>query len=208
MFTRHNFKRILRKLELAAASLALLGAMGSVGRAEITNAVAYGYSSALYCYATFDDANDVLRMAMTQNAAGQLGGYIYTDSPTDPTLTLLHVIDNATGIAWSSYHVSFFMPNLFSIGNAMVNIPAGWSSVVTAPVPVTGGYLGQVDFTGGPLVLPAATLNFQFDITFADGLLFSFTETAIPGLVPEPSTLSLVLMGLIGCGLRKFRKAA
>ena len=208
MCTLQCFRNLSRNLKPLLVGFVLASAAGSSSRAAITNATAYGYSSAIYCYPTFNDASDLLRMSMNQTAAGQLGGYIYTDSLVDPTLTLQHVINNSTGIAWSSYHVSIFMPNIFTIGSDVVNAPPGWSSAVTAPVAVAGGFQGKVDLSGGPLVAPGGTLDFQFAITFANGLVFSFTEDAAPGLVPEPSSLSLALLGLAAFRLLKSRRLA
>jgi PEP-CTERM motif-containing protein len=207
MFNRKDLKNFSKILKLSVMGLALVGAT-SVGRAEITNAYAYGYTATVDCYSHFTDATDWLRLTIHQTGDGQLGGYINTDTVLDPTLTLQHVINNDTGIAWNSYHVSVFMPNFFTIGGAVVNIPGGWSAVVTAPTPVLGGFQGQVDYSGGPVIAPGGVLDFQLAITFANGLAFSFTEDVSPGLVPEPSTAALLLGGLLAFGLKRSRKTA
>jgi hypothetical protein len=184
--------------------------------AQITNATAEAYSGGIYCLPTFYDGNDVLQLDVHQYAGavngGSIIGSIYTDDATDPTLTLHHIINNNTGIGWSSYHVSVFMPNIFGIETAgpfapIVNNPGGWTVSVTAPIAVIGGYQGQVDIFGGPPVAPGGTLDFAYSFTFSNGLAFSFTENVAPGLVPEPSSFAFILAGLAAFGIRKFRKS-
>jgi hypothetical protein len=209
MYIRDQLRTSFKSLRLTVALVALGGFASTSVYADITNAVADSYGPTIYCYSSFNDAQNVLTLSMSQWGNGQVGGTIYTDSTLDPTLTLVHNINNATGIAWNAYHVTVFMPNTFTLSAASVAAPAGWSASITAPVAVVGGFQGQIDYSAGTIVAPGGTLNFQYDLTFANGLAFNFTESDAPGLVPEPSTISLALLGgLAAFRLRKSRKAA
>lgn len=208
MFNRLQLPTTFRNLKLSVVLLALASFASTASYATITNATANSYSAGLSCYPDFYAANDTLEMDLTQSGPGQINGMIYTDSAADPTLTLVHNINNASGIGWNAYHVTVFMPNFFSLANAMVNTPGGWSASIVNPTMVIGGYQGQINYSGGPVIAPGGTLNFQFDLTFADGLAYSFTETAAPGLVPEPSTICLGLLGLVAFAARRSRKTA
>jgi hypothetical protein len=212
MLNPGKLRKTLASLKISAIALLACLTGFVTNAAEITNATAEAYSGGVYCHAVFSDAADVLSLNLNQSTDGSITGMIYTDDPSDPTLTLHHIINNSTGIGWSSYHVNIFMPNFFTIETAgpfapVVTTPGGWTASVVSPVFVGLGWQGQVNLFGGPAVAPGGTLDFAYSITFSNGLAFSFTEEVAPGLVPEPSSLSLGLLGLAALILRRNRKA-
>jgi hypothetical protein len=206
------FRKLKVLTILGCLSLAASFAYGE-GTTEITNAYAYAdYGTpGIYCSSHFDDASDVLYIRMTQGGAGQIDGHIYTTSADDPTLTLAHDITNSMATAWNSYHIAVSMNgNPFSIGaTPVINTPAGWTFLVTQPS-IGNGWQGLVDlYSGGNDVAAlGGILNFSYSITFEGSTAFSFTEDAAPGLVPEPSTLALGVLGLVAFGIKRSRRTA
>jgi hypothetical protein len=125
-------------------------------------------------------------------------GNIVTDTDTDPKLTLLHQIDNDTGVAWTDYQAEITMTTAFSLDNVTVGNP-GWTSDVTQPVEnLNGNWIGYIEYTGGTPVDPLGTLSFGFRMTFVGSATLNEYLTPSTEEVPEPSTLALMAFGLMG----------
>ena len=138
-------------------------------------------------------------------ATGDILGNIYTDTETDPSLTLIHEIDNDTGITWTDYHVKVTMNKTFTFSNVTVanNL---WTSVVTAPTLVGSDWIGYVDYYSGDPVPNLGTLDFSYKMTFIGSA--SYAEELTPTSVPEPATITFVMCGLVGLFVIQRRKVS
>ncbi|MGA2070758.1 MAG: PEP-CTERM sorting domain-containing protein [Sedimentisphaerales bacterium] len=168
-----------------------------------------------YTNLTFDSGEWFLDMDGVQSDyPAHLGGYFTTSGPLDPTVRIQEGIDNDTAFAWTDYHITIGMDNsTFSIFDpAGLVMPAGWTAVVTAPVPGNmpngggPGYVGIIDYymgTGGSPVAINGSADFGFKISFTGTGTTSFSTEQIP--TPEPATIGL--LGLGAMALLRRRKA-
>jgi hypothetical protein len=124
---------------------------------------------------------------------GDILGDIITNTETDPKLTLLHDIDNDTGLQWTDYHATVTMSKAFTFDNVTVE-NTDWTSVVIQPTQVGSNWIGYIDYYAGDVVAPLGTLSFGYRMTFVGSS--SFHEELMPS--PEPGTLALLSCGLVG----------
>ena len=136
---------------------------------------------------------------------GHILGDIITDTDTDPSLTLLHSIDNDTGFTWTDYHVKVTMNKFFTFSNVTVanNL---WYANVTAPTLVGSDWIGSIDFFSGDPVPNLSTLDFGYKMTFVGSV--AFAEELTPTSVPEPTTVTFMVCGLMGLFVLQRRTAS
>lgn len=172
----------------------------SVSRADITNTTLQAYSDGVMT-CNFSGLSQIAPQSFQQSvngvqsafATGEMWGNILTDTPNDPSLTLLHSINNDTGLTWTDYHLEITLSETFAISN--VTVDNGWTSVVTAPTQVGSDWIGYIDYYSGTPILNGGTLNFGYTMTFTGSV--SFTEDLTPSTsVPEPTTATCFLLGL------------
>jgi hypothetical protein len=186
---------MMNKKILLVVSVSLLS--WSLSQANITSIPAWSYSGGMYCYApVFTVSDQTVDLTGHQSSFGGMGLTIYTDTPTDPTLTINNSINNTSSFAWTEYIVSVAMNQNFSIDSAGVIAPAGWTASITQPgAPVSGVYTGMIDYLGGTPVsiYPAlnSTLNFGYQVSFSGLTSYNLTQSANP--VPEPNALALLM---------------
>ena len=160
--------------------------------------------------------NDTVNITGSQRTmdTGHVITTIWTDTPTDPTLTTLGSINNDSGTAWSGYVIDVFLGVNFTVSfpSPAVSNPAGWSAAVTiAPYSTGTNYAAQITYTGGTPVNtisgdPNNTLDYGFKITFSGATMYTLTQSVTPIAVPEPATGSFVLASLVFGGWYSFRR--
>jgi len=168
-----------------------------------------GYSGAMNCYPYWvgGPGNYTgVNISGVQSGVAGIGINLYTSDPTDPNFSTTLDIVNTSGFAWTGYLVDVSMNNTFTISNAVVNLPVGWTAMVTQPgAPVLGVYTGHIIYSGGPVVAINDHFNFGYDVGFAGGPNINFNQVLTP--VPEPAALSLLgIGGLLVAGLRATRR--
>jgi hypothetical protein len=169
------------------------------------------------CYYLYDtSAPDVINVEGSQNGTeGLMTGWVTTDTPADPTLTLNNSIDNSGSFAWTSYIVDVFMNVNFSFSGISVANPLNWAGGVSIAVhqvaPFVQQWTGEIVYyaNGGPPVNtipldPNNTLDFTYKVTFSGLQNYSIQEQVTP--VPEPATLSLLFGGILVAGLGLLRR--
>jgi hypothetical protein len=190
---RGKSARNVTKSFLVALSLI---ASVTLSRASITNAWLYsGDNSIMSCtynWSASDPNNFGVAGTQYSTASALLRGYVYTDTPTDPTLSLGENINNDTGIAWSDYHVQISMAQSFSFSNVGVSNP-GWTYSVVNPTFNGTSYVGEVNYFAGSPVVNGGLFVFNLSISFVGSVVF--TETATPSFVPEPTTMGIGAVG-------------
>jgi hypothetical protein len=121
----------------------------------------------------------------------------------DPIVWILEEVDNQTDFAWTDYHIAIGMSQIFSITDYQA--PTGWTAVITAPIAGqllpngSTGYLGFVDFYGGPAIQIGEVGNFGVKTQF-DGSVNFCTEQ---WPTPEPTTLAMLGLGALSLLRRK-----
>jgi hypothetical protein len=154
---------------------------------------------------------------------GHMIGNFTTDDPLDPTISVMNSIDNYTGYDWTGYQVLVMLNNPFSILSASVTQPGDWLPAVIAQPSFYGSftnngqtytnmYVGQIDYSGGTPVLTGTdellgdgeTLDFKYKISFQGSTGYTLVQEMNP--VPEPGTISLLILGLIALAAFKLRK--
>ncbi len=198
--------------------MAVLSAGIATSRANITNvSLSSGDLNVMSCYLYplqyVSAGNYLLDISGNQltTGSGLLSGGITTDTPADPSLSLVHTINNDTLAIWSDYHVQVTMSQPFAFSNVLVST-SGWSvSAIGGPSPSGPNYVGTIDFlSGGPAsyINPGGVLNFSFAINFAGSVAFSELLTPSTVTVPEPSAIALLACGLMGLFVIQRRLAA
>ncbi|HEY4761787.1 MAG TPA: PEP-CTERM sorting domain-containing protein [Thermoguttaceae bacterium] len=133
---------------------------------------------------------------------GYMDGYFHLDSPEDPTIVVTNNLDNDTTFTWTDYHIDVIMNHPFTLFSAFVNIPGGWTHVITPPVLIGSDYVGRIDYYAGTSVPVGNTLELGYKVSFSGFTSFSYTQVMTP--TPEPSVFVLLACGLLG--LLAFRK--
>jgi len=130
---------------------------------------------------------------------GHMEGTFQTDTPADPALVIRNALDNDTGFTWTGYHVNVVLSSDFSIYDAQVYAPGGWTvSYTLQPVLVNSGiyagkYMGQIEYAAGTPVLNGDVLDFGYTIEFSGYTSFTFCQELVP--VPEPTAFALLTLG-------------
>jgi hypothetical protein len=146
------------------------------------------------------------------SSPGHMLGDFTTDpnDPNDPTVTMITLVDNDTAFTWDEYYVNIYMDKTFTLANALVLSPSGWSTSVTQPSGSPGtfydadarewDYKGILHFTAGtPVVNNGSSLDFSYQMSFLGSI--QFEEEMVP--LPEPATLSLLALGALALVRRR-----
>jgi hypothetical protein len=126
-------------------------------------------------------------------AHGHMVGTITSDTALDPTLIMHNLIDNDTGVAWTSYQVNVKMSTVFTLSNDVAYDPSDWTSSITQPTLVGSEYIGSVLFTAGTPVGVGDTFEFGYRVSFDGATSYQFCQEMVP--VPEPATMGLLALG-------------
>jgi PEP-CTERM motif len=134
---------------------------------------------------------------------------VVTDTDLDPKVTMNNVIENDTSFAWTAFRVNFSMNKTFSL-DSFNHTPTDWTYVYSAPVLVGSLYVATIDYTmptGGTAIVPGSgagsEISFGYRVTFAGSV--SYTQEMIP--IPEPATMSLLVLGGIAALIRRRNRA-
>jgi len=167
----------------------------SISHANVSSTGPWSYGGGIYCYATLDTASQTETLTGYQSTgSGTMGVTLYTDTPSDPILTIGNSINNTSSFAWTEYIVSVAMNQTFSINSANVTVPSGWTAIITPPSgPVSGIFTGTIDYKGGTPVAVNGTLDFGYVVQFTGSTSYSLTESVTA--VPEPGVFSLLMGG-------------
>lgn len=166
----------------------------SITQAAITGVSAYGSGQISCPIYTFNPSQNLLALPFHQYGSGNIAGGILTDTPGDPTLSILNTINNDTGFSWTGYLVDVTMSHAFTLANPKV-FNAGWTASITQPAWNGSEYSGQVAYTGGVAVPDGQLLVFGYDITFEGATQFDFSQKLTP--VPEPGTMGFLALGAL-----------
>jgi hypothetical protein len=141
-----------------------------------------------------------------QASSGAVDGTIKTNSASDPILHIEDSVNNDTPYAWSQYEVDVLMNNTFSLTVPAVVSPAsGWIVNSGGTVPDGSMFEDVLTFTGAPPIAIGDTLDFTYTLSFSGLTSFSFDQVFTPTPVPEPTTLSVLILGGAGMLVRRRR---
>jgi hypothetical protein len=190
-------------LALAVAAMLIAG-FSTQAQATITGGTcANDGDGAIDCTGSWDPSTGKMTINGNQySSPGHMLGEFTTDTEEDPTVTMITLVDNDTSFTWDEYIVNIYMGKTFTLANALVLSPSGWSTSVTQPSGTAGtfydadsrewDYKGTLHFTAGtPVVNNGSSLDFSYQMIFTGGV--QFEEEMVP--LPEPATLSLLALG-------------
>jgi hypothetical protein len=129
---------------------------------------------------------------------------VLTDSPDDPTLKLSNSINNDSSFAWTAVTVNLYMAVPFVVTNATLTAPGSWSIVSgDNQTSFFNGtqYQATLLYDTGPAIPndTVSSIDFGYWVQFSGSPSYVITQEIIP--VPEPSTLTLLAVGLLMGGL-------
>ena len=162
---------------------------------------------------TWTGSSPTLPMAVYGYQCGPTGHLladIYTDSASDPTLTVGSFVDNDTTFAWTAYFVNVYMSAPFALSNIVVSIPGDWTVVSISQPTFTGtNYEGSFQLDTGAAIPIGGDLGFGYSMIFSSATHYSFTQEMIA--VPEPATSDFLawgggLLAAVGLFLPRRRK--
>jgi len=203
-----------RPLVPTALAVVLIAWVSLPAHAGITGwACAPDSDGAIDCVASWDP--NTYEMTMTGNqysSPGHMEGSFTTD-PNDPTVTMITFVDNDTSFTWTGFTVNVYMDTAFTLSNAVVYGPSGWSAGLTQPAgsPSTiydadgrlWSYMGTAAYSGGTSVPnDGSTLSFGYKMAFTGSI--QFEQEMIP--IPEPAALAV--LGAGGLFLLRRRRGA
>ncbi|HUJ11411.1 MAG TPA: PEP-CTERM sorting domain-containing protein [Verrucomicrobiae bacterium] len=128
---------------------------------------------------------------------------VTADSADDPTLKISNSIDNDSTFPWSQVTVNLYMAVPFSVTNATLTAPASWSIVSGDNQNATlvgPQYKATLVYDTGPDIPNdgLSSIDFGYWVKFTGSPSYVLTQEIIP--VPEPSTLALLVCGLLMSG--------
>jgi len=182
----------------------------STAKADLTGIVCYDAHQGAFRLQEYSwGTNSVENHEYQMNMNGTFGTLDYYDNPSswggldgvisatdaeDPVLTQHFTLVNDSGYGWIGFIVEVSMGIPFGLSNAVVNVPLGWGSVISGPTLVGPNYVGTITYSGGPVVNDGDPFDFQFQMGFTGALNYPFTLTFTPVAVPEPGSLSLIMV--------------
>jgi hypothetical protein len=196
---------------LAVAAMLIAG-FSTQAQATITGGTcANAGDGAIDCTGSWDPNTGEMTINGNQFwSPGHMLGEFTTDTEEDPTVTMITLVDNDTAFTWDEYFVNIYMDKKFTLANALVLSPSGWSTSVSQPAGTPGtfydadsrewDYKGILHFTAGtPVVNNGSSLDFSYQMIFTGGV--QFEEEMVP--LPEPATLTLLALGALALVRRR-----
>ena len=199
------------KMRVSILSVTILMALAlcTARRADFTNET-WTNDSGFNCTNRPSKGPDTSNLSLSAGgyqtkSLGNLYGALYTDSPTDPTLTLGTSDNNNTTFAWTAYYLDLFLSTNFTLSNISVdnwdnadsNDVGDWTYTLLASPFYTGSnYEAEVEFLSGtPVPNDGSELDFGYTVKFSGSSQYNLTQEMIP--VPEPATVGLVGASLL-----------